>query len=62
LIIRMPSGLGRREGPSAASRLETGLATGPACPIWALMAAPSACTASASLRSPGTASGRIQIW
>lgn len=41
--------------------MERASATGPACPIWALTAAPSAWIASVSRRSPGTASRRIQI-
>ena len=55
----MDSGLKNRTGASAAALLERALATGPACPIWALIAAPSACTASVSRRSPAIASGRI---
>ena len=55
----MDSGLKNRPGASAGALLERALATGPACPICALTAAPSACTASVSRRSPGRASGRI---
>ena len=55
------SGLKNRTGASAGALFERAFATGPAWPICALMAAPSACTASVSRRRPGTASGRIQI-
>ena len=44
------------EGDRAGAPLERALATGPAWPIWAAAAAPSACTASVSRRSPGTVS------
>jgi hypothetical protein len=57
----MASGLKNRTGASALALFERALATGPACPIWALIAAPSAWMASVNVRSPGTASGRIQI-
>ncbi len=60
LANRMDNGLKNRTGASALALLVRELATGPAWPIWALIAAPSACTASVSLVSPGTASGRIQ--
>ena len=56
---RIDSGLKNRTGASAVALLVLALATGPAWPICALIAAPSACTASVSRRSPGTASGRI---
>ncbi|GAA3104820.1 hypothetical protein GCM10020001_022900 [Nonomuraea salmonea] len=60
LVMLMPSRFGRLLGASAGSLVEAGLATGPACPSWAETAAPAPCTASASRRSPGIASGRIQ--
>ena len=44
------------EGERAGARLERALATGPAWPICAAAAAPSACTASVRRRSPGTVS------
>ncbi|CKS15043.1 Uncharacterised protein [Mycobacterium tuberculosis] len=59
---RIAIGLKNRTGASAVAWLERASATGPAWPIWALIAAPSACIASVSRRSPGTACGRIQIW
>ena len=55
----MDSGLKNRTGASAGALFDLALATGPAWPIWALIAAPSPCTASVSRRSPGSASGRI---
>nr|GLK39926.1 hypothetical protein GCM10017611_67970 [Rhodococcus wratislaviensis] len=58
-IIRMLSGLNDRDGASADSPVDFSFATGPACPSWADAAAPSAWMVSVSLRSPGTASGRI---
>ena len=59
LANRIDSGLKNRTGASACALLDLALATGPAWPICALIAAPSACTASARRLSPGTASGRI---
>ncbi|SHV30435.1 Uncharacterised protein [Mycobacteroides abscessus subsp. abscessus] len=56
---RIDNGLKNRTGANAGALLVRGLATGPACPICALIAAPSACTASVNLCSPGRASGRI---
>ena len=56
------SGENIRRGDSAGSRLLRESATGPACPIWAETAAPSACTAAVSRCSPGSASGRQWIW
>ena len=44
------------EGESAGARLERALATGPAWPICAAAAAPSAWTASVRRRRPGTVS------
>ena len=44
------------EGERAGAPLERALATGPAWPIWAAAAAPSACTASVRRRNPGTVS------
>ena len=61
LANRIDSGLKNRTGASALALFVRALATGPAWPICALIAAPSAWMASVSLRSPGTASGRIQI-
>ena len=60
LANRIPIGLKNRTGARAVALLDLALATGPAWPICALTAAPSAWMASASRRSPGTASGRIQ--
>ena len=57
----MVTGLSRREAERAGARLERALATGPAWPIWALAAAPSAWTASVSLPSPAAASGLTQM-
>ena len=54
------SGLKNRTGAYALALFVRELATGPAWPIWALIAAPSAWMASVRRRSPGTASGRIQ--
>lgn len=51
LVSDMPVGAGIRDGPMAGSRLEEELATAPAWPTWAEMAAPSAWTASVSLRN-----------
>ena len=59
LANRIPIGLKNRTGASAVALLDLALATGPAWPICALTAAPSAWMASVSFRSPGTASGRI---
>ena len=53
-------GLKNRTGASAVALLDRASATGPACPIWALTAAPSAWTAAVRRCRPGTASGRIQ--
>jgi hypothetical protein len=58
---RIDSGLKNRTGANALALFERALATGPACPICALIAAPSAWTASVSFFSPGMASGRHQI-
>ncbi len=58
-----PEMLGKRVlGESAGNRLPRGSATGPACPIWAEIAAPSPCTASVSTRRPGIASSVQRIW
>ena len=54
------AGLKNRTGASAVALLDRASATGPACPIWALTAAPSAWTAAVRRCRPGTASGRIQ--
>ena len=56
------SGLKNRTGARAWALFEREFATGPAWPICALIAAPSAWMASASRCRPGTACGRIQIW
>jgi hypothetical protein len=48
--------LNRVLGASDGVRLDSVLATSPACPIWAHARAPSACTTSVSRRSPGTES------
>lgn len=55
-------GLKFGEQDTAGRPLERPSATGPAWPIWAEAAAPSACTASVRRRRPGRASGRIHIW
>ena len=60
-MTRMASGLNRRLGASDAALLDRELATGPAWPIWAPAAAPSAWMASVSCRRPGSASGRSQM-
>ena len=58
-----PDMFGKRVlGESAGRLLPRGSATGPAWPIWAEIAAPSACTASVSTRSPGIASSVHWIW
>ena len=61
-VTDIPIGAGIRDGPREAARFDAEFATAPACPSWAAASAPSAWTASVSLRNPGTASGRIQIW
>jgi hypothetical protein len=61
LVIRKPNGENAFPGAIACDRFDAPLATGPACPIWAAAAAPSAWTASVSRRRPGTASSRSQI-
>src|SRR6185312_8465595 len=61
LANRMPIGLKNRTGAKAVALSERALATGPACPICALTAAPSAWIASVNRWKPGTASGRIQM-
>lgn len=50
------------DGERAGAPLPLGLATGPPWPICAEIAAPSACTASVSTRSPGIASSVQWIW
>ena len=60
-MTRTARGLNRLLGATDGALLERELATGPACPIWAPAAAPSAWMASVSRRSPGTASGRSQM-
>ena len=58
-----PDMFGKRVlGDSAGRPLPRGSATGPAWPIWAETAAPSAWTASVSVRSPGIASSVHRIW
>ena len=61
LAKRMAIGLKNRTGASALALLDRASATGPAWPICALIAAPSAWIASVSRRNPATASGLIQI-
>jgi len=61
LAKRIAIGLKNRTGASALALLERESATGPAWPICALIAAPSAWMVPVSLRSPGIASGRHQI-
>ena len=53
---REPIGVKPPDGASAGARLEPALAAGPAWPIWAAAAAPSAWTASVTRRSPGSLS------
>lgn len=60
LAKRIDSGLKNLTGASALAPLVRALVTGPAWPICALIAAPSAWTASVSWCSPGSAFGRIQ--
>ena len=60
-MTRRASGLNLRDGASEAALLDRELATGPAWPIWAQAAEPSAWMASVSRRRPGTASGRSQM-
>lgn len=57
-VIRKPSGEKAFPGAIAADRFDAALATGPARPIWAATAAPSAWTASVSRRGPGTTNAR----
>ncbi len=59
LLRRMLRALNPAIGAREASPLDRPSATGPAWPSCALTAAPVSCTASVSLRSPGSASGRI---
>ena len=56
----MPSGLKTRDGDSAGDFVPIGFATGPACPICAAIAAPSAWTASVSSRRPGADIGIVE--
>ena len=58
---RIDIGLKNLTGAYAVAFVVRALATGPAWPICALIAAPSAWIASVRRRNPGTASGRIQI-
>ena len=51
-----PIGVNPPEGDKAGAPFERALATGPAWPICAAAATPSACTASVRPRSPGTVS------
>ncbi len=56
-VRRIPSGLNTRDGATAGDFVPIGFATGPAWPICAATAAPSACTASVSSRRPAPTSG-----
>ena len=56
----MPSGLNTRDGATLGCFVPAGLATGPACPICADAAAPSAWIASVSNAQPGTDLGIVE--
>ena len=60
-VRRIPSGLNTRDGATLGCFVPAGFATGPAWPICADAAAPSAWMASVSFRRPGPISGLSSV-